>query len=315
MKPYVIGVDIGGTKIAIGLVDEAGRVIGQHVLPTHLDNSPSVMVQQIAERIDDLLLAAEVTLEQVRGIGVGAPGPLDVKKGVFLCPPNLPTWHNYPLLEDLQSRYSVPVLIENDANAATLAEKWVGAARTNDHFIYLTISTGIGAGLYLNGNLISSIRENAGEVGHIVIDPARGRCICGQLGCLEWIASGTAIARRGSELLGRIVSTEEVFSLYRSGHPKLVALVEETFTYIGMGCVTLINLFSPERIIIGGGVSNVGNALFEAVRSYVQGCALNPSGRTTAIVPSEVGAWAGVVGAAAVVWQRGEDVRDASVSR
>lgn len=307
MKTHVIGIDIGGTKIAIGLVDQAGQVVARHVLPTDLDNSPAEMVEHMSRIIDGLLLEQGLTLDAVKGIGVGAPGPLDVKNGLFLCPPNMPAWHNYPLIPDLQSRFPLLVLLENDANAAALAEKWVGAAAGMDDFIFLTISTGIGAGVVINGHLISSLRENAGEVGHIVLDPALGRCTCGQLGCFEYIASGTAIARRGSHLLGRQVTTEEVFALYAEGHPVMVPFVEDVFQYIGMGCVTLINLFSPERIVIGGGVSNAGEPLFAAVRQYVKRNAFSPSGRSTAIVPSEIGAWAGVVGAAALVWLREED--------
>jgi glucokinase len=193
-------------------------------------------------------------------------------------------------------------VLENDATAAALAEKWVGAARSAEHFVYITISTGIGAGIYSHGRLLTGATGNAGDIGHMVIDPASGICNCGQRGCFEYVASGTAIAREASSLLGRQVAAKEAFELALTGQdPAMEKLVHRVFDYIGIGCVTLINTFDPELLVIGGGVSQVGAPLFEAVSDYIMRNALNPSGRNTPVVPAALQQDAGLIGAAALV--------------
>jgi glucokinase len=306
MRRYAVGIDIGGTKTAVGLVDGTGQVVADVTLPTDLSVTPQEMIDRICRTIRKLLAERGMAPETLVGIGIGAPGPLDAKNGIITCPPNLSGWREIPIVEQLRSSFPVPIRLENDANAATLAEKWIGAARESDNFLYMTISTGIGAGLFLDGRLYPGFRGNAGDVGHIVIDPAYGRCPCGQDGCFEWIASGTAIARQASQLLERPVTTREVFALYEQQHPAISRLVEEIFDKIGVGCVTLINLFDPEMIVIGGGVSQAGEPLFDAVRRYVGKHALNPSGRRTRIVASALRQHAGLIGAAALLFGRGE---------
>jgi len=305
---YAIGIDIGGTKTAIGLVDPAGQVAAKLTIPT-LSTAPAETVANIADAIRDLLSQTATDLAQVRGIGIGAPGPLDTASGMLVCPPNLPGWAGFPLVGELKRRFNVPIRLENDATAAALGEKWIGAGRDSDHFVYLTISTGIGAGIYSHGRLITGTTGNAGDAGHIVIDPAAGRCVCGQDGCWEHIASGTAIAREASAMHGCPVSVQEAFALAEGGNPELRNLIDRIFAYFGAGCVTLINLFDPEKIVIGGGVSQVGAPLFDAVRDYVGRHALNPSGRRTAIVPAALRQDAGLIGAAALVYIPGDRQR------
>jgi glucokinase len=302
MPSFAVGVDIGGTKVAVGIVDCHGRVKREQTLATDRAVPAVTMVERIGSAILQLIDEAGMERGQIAGIGIGAPGPLDAKNGVLTCPPNLPGWANVPLAEMVKRKCSLPVFLENDANAAALGEKWMGAARDTGNFIYLTISTGIGAGLFLDGKLVSGFRGNAGDVGHIVIDPAYGTCSCGQQGCLEWIASGTAIARQASQLMGRKLTAEEAIRLYRENHPVIKPLIEQIFTKIGVGCVSLINAFDPEMIVIGGGVSQAGKPLFTAVREYVSRYALNPAGRQTAIVPAQLRQHSGVIGAAALVF-------------
>lgn len=311
MTTYAIGVDIGGTKTAIGLVDRAGSVRTEKTLPTDVSIPPGEMVQRIISALKQLVKEAGIAHAQIAGIGIGAPGPLDAKNGTITCPPNLRSWIDVPIVEMFARDFSVPIFLENDANAATLAEKWVGAARESEHFLYMTISTGIGAGIYANGKLLAGFSGNAGDVGHIVIDPAYGTCPCGQQGCFEWIASGTAIARQASHLLGRQLSAKEAFQLYSQHDQAIKALIEQIFSKIGAGCVTLINLFDPELIVIGGGVSQVGEPLFAAVQQYVSRYALNPSGRKTRILPSLLAQNTGLVGAAALVFYSRGDKHEA----
>ncbi len=301
---YVLGIDIGGTKVAIGLVGEDGVLYHHAKMPTDIEANPEDVIHRLFGKINSLIEGSGIHFERVLGIGIGAPGPLDSKKGLITCPPNLPKWHNVDIVHLFKEEYQVPVLLENDCNAATLAEKWIGAAQQNEDFIYLTISTGIGAGIYSDNRLISGGSGNAGDVGHMMIDPSYGTCTCGQKGCWEWIASGTGIARQGSELLGRNVTSEEVFSLYNQGDQSIQEMVDSIFTVISAGCTNLINAFDPEKIVIGGGVSKVGDPLFNAIETYVQRFALSPSGRETRIVSSGLDQHAGTIGAAALLFQQ-----------
>jgi glucokinase len=302
VKTFAIGIDIGGTKTAIGLVDRQGQVKARHVIPTNLAISPTQMIQEIIYQVGRMLKGAAVDEEQVLGIGIGAPGPLDTKAGRISCPPNLPEWVDVAIVAEFEKHFPMPIAFENDATAAALAEKFFGAAQECQDFVYMTISTGIGAGLFLNGQLVTGARGNAGDIGHMMINPSYGTCICGQEGCFEWIASGTAISRKGSEIMGQPLSTKEIFQLYEEGHSLIVPYIEDVFRHIGIGCVSLINAFDPEKIVLGGGVTEVGAPLFEAVQRYVSRYALNPSGRKTPIVRAGLKQDAGLIGAASLIF-------------
>lgn len=296
-----IGIDIGGTKVAFGFVDEQGTVIAKGSLKTDLSVSPMEMIVRIGDAVKQLAEQQGLSLAEMKGIGVGAPGPLDTQSGKLNCPPNLKSWWGFPVVEALQAQLPLPIKMENDATAAALAEKWLGAAQDSEHFIFVTISTGIGAGIYLHGKLLTGATGNAGDAGHMIVDPSGGICSCGQAGCWEWIASGTAIARQATEILGRETSSKDAFDLAAKGDPQMSELVNRVFNYIGMGCVSLINVLDPNKIVIGGGVSQVGEPLFTAVQSYVSKYALNPSGKQTVIVPAQLQQDAGLIGAAALV--------------
>ncbi|MCD1259653.1 ROK family protein [Paenibacillus athensensis] len=296
-----IGIDVGGTKTAIGLIDEQGHIRNKQSLPTDLGISPAQMVARMAAVVQAMLDESSISSSEIAGIGIGAPGPLDTRAGLIDCPPNLPGWQGFALVAELRRHFDVPIRMENDATAAALAEKWLGAAQASEHFAFVTISTGIGAGLYAHGRLLTGASGNAGDAGHIVIDPAAGRCACGQLGCWEWVASGTAIARQATELRGIATTAKEAFELAAAGDALMQPLVERVYRYIGMGCVSLINLLDPELIVLGGGVAQIGEPLFAAVAAYVSAHALGPRGRQTPIVPAGLKTEAGLIGAAALV--------------
>ncbi|WP_151734963.1 ROK family protein ['Paenibacillus yunnanensis' Narsing Rao et al. 2020] len=299
---YAMGIDIGGTKTALGLVSNDGQMLSKASLTTDLSIPPSDMVDKIAEAANRLLADQGLQQADLQGIGIGAPGPLNTKLGQIAEPPNLRSWWSFPVVQEFKRHFEVPIVLENDATAAALAEKWLGAAKAADHFVYITISTGIGAGIYSHGRLITGATGNAGDIGHMAIDASGPVCSCGQRGCFEYVASGTAIAREASYLLGRPVTSKEVFELaLAGGDPAMEALVNRVFGYIGTGCVTMINTFDPELLVIGGGVSQIGAPLFDAVRNYVGRYALNPSGRSTRIVPAALQQDAGLIGAAALI--------------
>ncbi|MUV37274.1 Glucokinase [Lentibacillus sp. JNUCC-1] len=297
---YSIGVDIGGTKVAIAAVDQEGQIEKESIIKTDQTIRPQDMIARINAEIKQLLAECEIGFGDIKGIGIGAPGPLNVKKGEITCPPNLPAWRDIPIVELVKSEFNIPVRLENDANAAALAEKWIGAGKGFSDFIYMTVSTGIGAGVIVGGDLLKGQNGNAGDIGHMVVDPAFGQCTCGQEGCLELVASGTAIARKGSEIAGRSLTTAEVFDLYHEGEPEIVAYINLVFKRLAAGCVSLINTFDTEAIVIGGGVSKVGEPLFSVLRNYVAQYALNPKGRQTEIIPAKLEQSPGVIGAAAL---------------
>ncbi|MBA4603243.1 ROK family protein [Thermoactinomyces mirandus] len=297
---FAIGVDIGGTKTAIAAVDHTGKIWEQAKIPTDLSISPKTMIKRIHREIDHILTVHPQIRQNVTGIGIGAPGPLDSGNGMIKCPPNLPDWRDVPIRQWMEERWGWPAILENDANAAAMAEQWLGAGKNDDHFVYMTISTGIGAGIVTDGRLLRGKNGNAGDIGHMVVDPSFGKCTCGQEGCLESIASGTAIAKRASEILEKQLTTREVFALYHEGIPEIVRFIEQVFRVLGIACVTLINTFEPDKIIIGGGVSKAGEPLFAAIRNYVGKYALSPDGQKTDIVPAMLDQNAGVIGAAAL---------------
>ncbi|TSB45500.1 ROK family protein [Alkalicoccobacillus porphyridii] len=302
---YALGIDIGGTKIAAGLINQSGEIVKQAVIPTEaVAVTPEKKINQVISELKSMI--EDINSDELIGIGIGAPGPLNGKEGVLTEPPNLRAWWGAPIKRWFKESFSCPVIMENDANAAVLAEKWLGAGQGCEHFIYMTISTGIGAGIYSHGRLLTGAYGNAGEVGHIVIDPAYGTSACGQKGTLEWIASGTAIARQATALKGKPMTSQEVFEQAAAGDQELKQLVDKVFEKIGVGCVTLINLLEPERIVLGGGVTNVGEPLFSGVKAYVEKFAISSAGRNTEIVPAMLHQNAGLLGAAALILHQNE---------
>lgn len=297
---YAVGVDVGGTKVSVMVVDESGGITVQTTMSTDLTVSPENMINRINESIRKVIRKANISESHIEGIGIGAPGPLDSRNGTLINPPNLHGWIDIPIQHIIEQALPYPVRLENDANVAALAEKWLGAGRGNDNFIYMTVSTGVGSGIISDGTLLRGRKGNAGDIGHAVVDPSFGKCSCGQYGCLEAIASGTEIAKRGSEILGRGVSTKEVFDAYEAGHSDITPYIERVLRALGVACVSLVNTFDTEKVVIGGGVSKVGDLLFEPIRDYVKQYALNPTGRETEIVPAELEQHAGAIGAAAL---------------
>src|SRR5699024_932075 len=300
---YSIGVDIGGTKVAIAIVNQNGEIMQGKVIPTDLTISAEKMIAVMCDKINKITDQSTVVYKEIIGIGIGAPVPLDSKNGMITCPPNLQTWRDIPIQQLVQQSFSIPVTLENDANVAALAEKWIGAGQGNDDFTYITVSTGVGSGIVADGKLLRGRKGNAGDIGHTVVVPSLGQCSCGQYGCLESIVSGTAIAKRGSSIMNEDLTTKEVFDLYAAGHSKIVDYIESVLRVLGVACVSIINTLDPEKIVIGGGVSNVGAPLFDSVQAYVNQYALNPTGRQTEIVPAQLGENAGVVGAAALCFE------------
>ena len=256
-----------------------------------------------------------MTTSQVAAVGVGAPGPLDIAAGVVIAPPNLPGWERVPLRQMLRDALSIPTYLDNDANAAALGEHRFGAGRGTRHMIYVTVSTGIGGGLILDGRLYHGASGVGGEVGHISVLPHGPLCGCGNRGCLEALASGTAIAREARERVNRGVPTliaelaggdpqqitaRLVAEAAQRGDPEAQTILHTAMDYLGIGMASLVNLFNPQMIVIGGGLSKLGETLFEPVRRAIRRHAFQAAAQDVQVVPARLGDQVGVLGAAAV---------------
>lgn len=268
----VLGVDIGGTKIATGRVNERAEVTGSRSTATRAAEGFDISLAQVWRSIEENLAP------EVEAIGICAPGPLNPRTGVVLNPPNLPGWRNVPLASMAQEKFGVPVRLENDCNAAGLAEARYGAARGFSNVFYAAIGTGIGAGIILDGKIYHGQNGAAAEGGHVTIDyRSPVLCGCGTRGCIEALASGHALERMGAYDLDEIA--------------------ERLGAWLG----GIMSLLDPGIIVLGGGVAGIGDPLFSRLRAIVPKRTVNPYASTTPIAPAQFGAEAGVVGAAAAV--------------
>ncbi|HEX8141143.1 MAG TPA: ROK family protein [Pyrinomonadaceae bacterium] len=277
----IAGIDIGGTKIAVALSDTDGNVIARHRFATQVEIGPYRVVENAVKEIERMV---KETATRLIAAGVGCGGPLDRQRGVVLSPPNLPDWDEFPIVELIEKRLGVRSVLDNDANAAALGESKYGAGRGLRNVVYITISTGIGGGIIIEGKILHGVKDGAGEVGHITVLPDGPRCGCGARGCMEAICSGTSIARRARERLltgeqssmttmaGGImeVTAKTVAEAMRGGDRLAAEVWDETVYYLAVGISNIINVISPEAVILGGGVSTAGEQLLEPLRRQVR---------------------------------------------
>lgn len=287
-----LGLDLGGTKILAAVVEE-GRILDKLRVATPHEGFEAVVAT--LEHSARALLARH---PEVAAIGIGSPGPLDLKQGIIRFAPNIPHMENAPITAALTERLGLPVVLENDANAAGYAEHKYGAARELNTSIYITISTGIGGGLFVGDAVIRGRTGAAGEVGHMTLLPNGAICGCGQHGCWEALASGRAMARDASFSYGEPLSTQEVFRRAQAGERRALAVVERAAYFSGMALANLVKLFDPDAFVIGGGVAQVGNFYLEKIQQAADNFTY---GFPPAVLrPAELGTDAGVIGAAAV---------------
>ena len=309
----ILGVDIGGTKVAVGLVDHDGRIVSQGRKPMVANGTAEAGLQAVLGAIDSLASSSKV---DIHSIGICAPGPLDPKAGVVLNPPNVPCWRNFPLAEKISSRYRVPVRVDNDANAAALAETRWGAARGFRYVFYATIGTGIGSGIVLDGRIYHGHSGAAGEGGHVSIDYRGPRCGCGKLGCIEALAAGPAIAGRARAKLGtghsssRIlerskgdvtaVTSEMVGQAYADGDSLAREILQETVEILTPWIGNIIDLLDPDVVVMGGGVAAMLKPFFGEIKNGLPRWCVNPSASEIPLVMAYYGADAGIAGGAAL---------------
>jgi glucokinase len=317
MMRFVLGIDIGGTNLVVGGVAEDGSaIVASASEPTHSEAGATDVVDRLVGLAERAIATTrrEAPGAEILGVGVGAPGPLDTKRGIVLLTPNL-GWVNMPLRQLIHDRLGLPAALDNDANCAVLGEWWVGAARGARHAIGITIGTGIGGGLIVDGRLYHGASDVAGEIGHTTIDTEGRRCKCGNYGCLEAYASGPNIALRAVEemeagaesrlraLVGgdlRRVTAQTVYQAAADGDELALEVVNDTAKFLGVGIGNLLNVFNPEVVVVCGGVTLAGDHLFEPLRREVARRAFKPAVSACRIVPGELAGTAGVYGAAKI---------------
>jgi glucokinase len=311
----IVGVDIGGTKIAAGIVDLQGKVLVRGRSPMVARGSSADGLAAIESAINTVLAQTPSGCE-VRGIGICSPGPLDPKTGVVINPPNLPCWRDFPLAESIRKSHRVSVKVENDANAAALAEAKWGSARGYRNVFYLCIGTGIGTGIVFDGAIYHGRTGAAGEGGHMGLDVNGPLCPCGKRGCVEVLASGPAIARRAREKLAgglsprltelaagdaAAITSEMIGQAAGGGDPVAQAVIQETLDVLAYWLGNVIDLLEPDVIVMGGGVSSMLAPYVDEMRGRWNGACVNPWPERIPVVLAHYGEDAGVAGAAALL--------------
>ena len=309
-----IGIDVGGTNVKIALVDD-GKIIYSNSVPTYAQMGYEYTVNNIKQAIRDLMKETETTAADIKGIGFDFPGQVDYKTGVVKLAPNIPGWVNVPIAQMIEEAFHIPTRIDNDVRCAALGEMNFGAGKGCQNFVCITVGTGIGSGLVVNGQLVRGAANAAGEIGHIKLQMKDGPiCGCGDTGCLEAFASGPSIVAMAQDYLksGKSTKFREmagdgeitpyiVAKAAEAGDPVAKRIFTIIGEYVGMGLVSVINLLNPEKVIIGGGVAEAGDLLLEPNRKTVMERAMVVARESVEIVPAELGKSAGVIGASMLV--------------
>ncbi|HHY70319.1 MAG TPA: ROK family protein [Thermoanaerobacterales bacterium] len=316
MTRHVVGIDLGGTKIASCLLDEEGDILKKVILSTLASEGPEAVIGRMKASVYEVVKQANVDRKSILAIGVGAPGPMDIEKGIIKNPPNLPGWVEIPLRDILREEFKLPIGLENDANAAALGENLYGSGKGIDNFMYITVSTGIGGGVVVNGKLFKGANGNAAEIGHTIINFQGPRCGCGNMGCWEAYASGTALARFAREGIesgrktvikdiagNKDIKAEHVFTAVKQGDDFAMELVDREGYYLGVGLANMVNAFNPNCIAIGGGLTHEWDLFSDRMFQVMQERALKANAENLKVVKATLGSDVGAIGAAATAWE------------
>ena len=309
---YTIGIDLGGTNIKGGVCDQDAMLLTRHMIATEAEQGFEHVLGRMTALVDELLRQAGLTKAQIAGVGVGAPGPISHKTGTILQAPNLPGFVNIPMRDRVAQATGLPVVLENDANAAAFGEFAAGAGRNVRDMVMLTLGTGIGGGIILDGKLWRGTFDNAGEIGHMVIVPGGQPCPCGQLGCLERYASANAVAERlreaveageDSVLRSRVEARQpfdarDVLQAMVRGDALAARIWDQTCYYLALCVVNIRHLFNPELVVLAGGLTNAGAQLLDPLRAHFERLSWKIAPDAPRIAPATLGTDAGTIGAA-----------------
>ncbi|TMV50954.1 ROK family glucokinase [Paenibacillus mesophilus] len=304
-----IGVDLGGTSIKVGICDEQGSLLHTYEGPTGTEDGAEAVLDRIAQYVRKIVSDSTYQWEQVAGVGAGIAGFLDLANGTVLLAPNL-GWKDVAVKQELESRLGLPVAIDNDANVAALGEAWSGAGAGLKNIVAFTLGTGVGGGIIVDGRIYQGFRGMAGELGHIKVVPDLEaiQCGCGQLGCVETVASATGIIRMAKDAVQRgeatslslneTITAKDVFDAAKDGDEVAIRIVKRASYYLGKSMAAVAVVLNPQRFVIGGGVSRAGDILFDEIRKVYAQNVPEVFTQGVDIVPAKLGNNAGVVGAA-----------------
>jgi glucokinase len=320
-KKYVLGLDLGGTNVRAAIIDTSGKLKSYIHFPTESQNGPEYVIKNIALKSLELIGKSGLSKKQIWRAGIGSPGPMDSKKGIIMGAVNLPGWKRVFLKDTLEKFLGVGVGVDNDANCAAYGERWAGAAKGASNVVGITLGTGVGGGIIIDGRLVRGANYNAGEIGHTSLNPDGRLCKCGAKGCLEMYASASAIAESAREAIrggASSIMTEAVRGDIKKITSKTVyeALLQndktaenvwnEFIKYLGAGIANQINGLNPEAVVVAGGVINAGDRLFTPLREAVRRQTFALTFSAVKIVPAQLGEFAGAIGAAGLVINEGD---------
>ena len=315
---FIIGIDIGGTKVAAGLVDGSAQIRRQTRSPMVPNGDAAAGLAAVLSAVNTLSNSGNGEQRSISGIGICSPGPLDPETGIIINPPNLPCWRNFPLAMKIAQIYGVPVKIDNDANGAALAEARWGAGRGYRNVFYITIGTGFGTGIVLDGNIYHGRTGAAGEGGHMTIDYRGPECRCGKRGCIEVLVSGPAIAKRGRTKLSSLRGVHSTILDLANGNIEAVTsdmidkanvagdavareILLETVELLSLWLGNIVDLLEPDVMIMGGGVANMLSPFFDEIRDRLPKYCINSRSREIPLLRAHYGADSGILGAASIV--------------
>jgi glucokinase len=314
-RRYLGAVDLGGSKILSVVADEEGRILGEDRRATEAAKGPEAGLDRIAASLEAALAEAGLRLDELQAVGVCSPGPIDRARGVLPEASNLPGWIDVPIRQHLSDRLGVPAILEHDATSAAYGEFVFGAGRGCRNIVYLTVSTGIGGGLVLDGRLYRGATGAAGELGHITIEADGPLCFCGKPGHVEGLASGRAIAgqaeallsRGGSPLMARLVEEDGEFTaatVHRAadaGDPEAIRILRRAGRYLGIGLAAYVDIFNPEVIIIGGGLRHMRDHYLGPAEEEMRRRAMAESLKVVRLAEVELGDYSGIMGVVALL--------------
>ena len=315
MSKYSVGIDVGGTKIAYGVYDSNYQKVGKFVAKTNPQLEPEEMIDEMCSHIKTLLSQSSIQISEIKGIGAAFPSHIDFEKGLVITTSSLPKWDNVPAKEMLSKRLGVPVEIDNDANAAAIAEHRFGAGRGHKHMLYVTISTGIGGGVIINNGIFRGSYGAAGEFGHMIISNEGYKCGCGNVGCVMSLASGPKIIRYTldriqsgscSTISNMVACTDEISCKHigdaaKEGDALAKEALDRTGDYLGIMFANLYQIFNIKHFVVGGSVSKIGKPLFDRFYGKLMSLSKISSAYPVTIVPAELGDDVGIVGAATLI--------------
>lgn len=310
-----IGIDVGGTNVKIALVDSDGKIGYSNTIPTRAEMGYEYTINNMKQAIRDLMTETKLSAKDIEGIGFGLPGQVDFKSGIVRLITNIPGWVEIPLAKMIEDEFHIPTRIDNDVRCAALGELNFGAGKGCENLICITVGTGIGSGLIINGKLVRGASNAAGEIGHIKLQMHDGPiCGCGDTGCLEAFASGPSIVAMAEEYImggkstkyremanGGTITPFIVAEAAKAGDPVARRIFTRMGEYIGIGMASVVNLLNPERIIVGGGVADAGDILLTPLKETIKKRAMKIAGETVEVVPAQLGNTAGVIGASLLI--------------